>query len=104
MHSVRVVLATGLARVGALADRLLALNPAEADWDQHRRRTGSDQEHPVPASAYAPLTIAHSQRHTSKAQLASAGLTLRHQCAVADGVEAHDFTKGLTCSPSPMAS
>lgn len=104
MHSVRVVLATGLAGVGPLAHRLVALNPAETGWDQHWRRAGSDQEHSVPAGAYARLTIAHSQRHTSKAQLASAGLTLRHQCAVAHGVEAQDFAKGLTCPPLPIAS
>ena len=99
MHSVRVVLATGLAGAGALANRLVALNPAEADWDQHWRRTGADHEHPVPAGTYAQLTIPHSQRHTSKAQLASAGLTVSHQCAVAQGIEAHDFATGLTYTP-----
>jgi hypothetical protein len=31
-------------------------------------------------------------------------LTLRHQCAVAHGVEAQDFAKGLTCPPLPIAS
>ena len=66
MHSVRVVLAAGLAGVGALAHRLAALNPAEADWDQHWRRTGSDQEHPVPASAYAPLAVATSEAHCAR--------------------------------------
>ena len=76
MHSVRVVLAAGLAGVGALAHRLAALNPAEADWDRHWCRTGSDQEHPLPASAYAPLPEGFSHIVTSMTAPVASGWSL----------------------------